>query len=204
MKNSRCFPLLSSVSLMVLLFSAPVMFGQSTQEQTLLSFPASSDVQQVSARIAAMYGVDQALVEAFVGAAVRMERRNSIAAPVVIAIAIHESSFKSELFLNSGNPFGIQASKPWTGPVYNKLENGETIQYRQYNCPQEAVTDFGNLIESRAWYKDARTCPLDAYACIIEGLMKSDTEPGYSADPNWGAAVIDIIKKTGLDALVVR
>ena len=56
------------------------------------------DVPDVSTHIASMYHADVQVVESYVEAAVNLERHSGIAASVVIAIAIHESSFNSYLF----------------------------------------------------------------------------------------------------------
>ncbi|MDO8367096.1 MAG: glucosaminidase domain-containing protein [Saprospiraceae bacterium] len=162
------------------------------------------DVQAVSARIAYMYDADAAIVEQYVQAAVDIEGRSGVAAPIVIAIAIHESSFKSDLFLNSGNPFGIKASRPWTGPSYTKWHDGEETKFRKYSSAAEAVWDFSNFVKSRSWYADVFNCPMDDSRCVIDGLKKTDFEPGYSMNSNWDEAVMAIIQKVGLQALVTR
>ncbi|MEI6410706.1 MAG: glucosaminidase domain-containing protein [Bacteroidota bacterium] len=158
-------------------------------------------VQLVSSRISIAYSADEQVVESYVQAAVSYAEQTGIAAPVVIAIAIHESSFNSFLFTNTHNPFGILASKPWIGPTFSKIEAGKEIKYRVYDSAEAAVLDLGNFVQSRVWYADARSCGLDQYTCVIEGLMKTNLEPGFSMDPNWGQAVMGIIVKMELDQL---
>jgi flagellum-specific peptidoglycan hydrolase FlgJ len=164
----------------------------------------SGDVQAVSARIATLYGAEAKVVERYVQASINLESRTGMAAPVVIAIAIHESSFKSELFLNGGNPFGIKASKPWVGPTYSKWQDGVETKYRLYASPEEAIWDLSNFVKSRTWYADALDCPIDDARCVIDGLKRTEQEPGYSTDPNWDEAILNIIQKVGLQALVTR
>lgn len=161
-------------------------------------------VQLVSSRISITYSVDEQIVESYVQAAVSLAERTGIAAPVVVAIAIHESSFSSFLFTNTRNPFGILASKPWTGPTFSKMEAGKETTYRVYDSAEAAILDLGTFVQSRQWYADARSCGLDQYKCVIEGLMKTDLEPGYSMDPNWGQNVFGIIVKMELGDLDIR
>ena len=164
----------------------------------------SRQVMEVSSRIALLYGADEGVVRSFVQAAIKLERRSGIAAPIVIAIAIHESSFTSPLFAFSGNPFGIKASQPWDGPSYAKWHDGEETFFRVYDSAEAAVTDFGDFINSRTWYADARNCSLDDYTCVLNGLKKTAAEPGYSMNPYWDEAILGIIDKLDLRMLPVR
>jgi flagellum-specific peptidoglycan hydrolase FlgJ len=159
------------------------------------------NVEDISVRIATLYNADAASVQLYVQAAVDLESSTGIAAVVVVAIAIHESSFNSVIFSNSGNPFGIKASKPWTGATYSKWHDGSETKFRSYNSPEEAVADFGYFINSRPWYADALTCPNQDYRCILNGLKKTNLEIGYSLNPNWDEAVLNIIEKIGLKEL---
>ena len=205
MKNKLNFPRLFILCLPVLFFVSGELSAQ--PENNLVpnvNTLQDGDVQAVSARITTMYGVDLQVVERFVQAAVNLESRIGISAPVIIAIAIHESSFKSELFQQSGNPFGIKASKPWIGPSYSKREDGEEVKYRVYTSSEEAIWDFGDFVKSRTWYTDVFDCPIDDSRCVIDGLKKTETEPGYSMNPNWDEAVMVIIQKLGLQSLVTR
>jgi flagellum-specific peptidoglycan hydrolase FlgJ len=166
--------------------------------------PLVDDVPTVSARIATLYKVDIQIVERYVQAAVNLESRIGIAAPVVIAIAIHESSFKSELFVNAGNPFGIKASAPWVGPTYSKWDDGKETKFRVYGSPEEAIWDFGTFVKSRIWYADVLDCPIDDARCVIDGLKKTEYELGYSTNPNWDEAIMDIIQKLELLSLATN
>jgi len=205
MKNKLNFPVLLIACLSGLFFVSGELSAQSENKAAPnINTLQDGDVQTVSARIASMYGVDVQVVGRFVQAAVNLESRIGVSAPVIIAIAIHESSFKSELFEHAGNPFGIKASKPWVGPTYSKWEDGEEIKYRVYASPEEAIWDFGSFVKSRTWYEDVLDCPIDDSRCVTDGLKKTDSEPGYSMNPNWDEAVMGIIQKVGLQSLVTR
>ena len=190
--------------------SGILFVGSHSVAQTAIAgpYPAdvllSGDVQAVSARIASLYGPDAETVELYVNAALNLEGRIGIAAPVIIGIAIHESSFKSDLFANSGNPFGIKAGKPWTGPTFSKWEDGNETKFRVYGSAEEAIWDFSTFVRSRSWYADALACPVDDSRCVIDGLKRTSLEPGYSLNPNWDESILDIIHKVGLQALTTR
>jgi len=204
MRNKRFFTVLSVFFLFVSFVSEAKLYGQTAKTVSYTIEPILTNVQVVSARISSMYGVDLQVVESYVQAAVDLERRTGIAAPIVIAVAIHESSFNSYLFTKSGNPFGIKASQPWDGPTFSKRHDGKDTKFRVYSSVDEAILDFGNFIKSRPWFADALACPMDDYACVIEGLKKSDAQPGYSLNPDWGENVLGVIEKVGLKTLVNR
>ena len=80
----------------------------------------------------------------------------------VIAQAIHESAWgTSTLAVNANNQFGIKASAPWTGPVYNKNTGeevgGKTIfidaDFRSYPSLVASVKDHGAFLTT-GWRKD--------------------------------------------------
>lgn len=207
MKSKIFFPVATVIVLTVFLFVSENLLGQVAKRvsYTATEVLSSEDkVQVVAARIASMYRVDKQMVEPYVQAAVNQESQTGIAAPLVIAIAIHESGFTSTLFTNSGNLFGIKASSPWIGATYSKFHDGEETKFRVYGSADEAIIDFGKFIKSRAWYADALLCPKDDYLCVIEGLKKTDIEPGYSMNPGWDEAVLDIVERAGLRDLVSR
>lgn len=184
--------------------SGETMAQDNQDDTTTVALPIGGDVRSVAALIASMYGGDPATIERFVQSAINLESGIGIAAPVVIAIAIHESSFKSDLFLNAGNPFGIKASKPWIGPTYSKWDDGKETKFRVYASAEEAVWDFGNFVKSRTWYADVFICDVDDSRCVIDGLKKTDQELGYSMNPNWDEAVLNIIQKVRLQELATR
>ena len=163
--------------------------------------PTEETMLLVAARITEIYHADAGTVESFVRAAVQLESRTGVAAPVVIAIAINESGFSSELFINAGNPFGIKASSPWTGKTYSKWHDDAATKFRVYYSAEEAIVDFGEFVNSRTWYADALACPSTDYACIVDGLKKTDIELGYSLNMQWDEVVLGIIEKMGLEVL---
>ena len=179
---------------------------QSEPDLTDSNVPASMsvDVHHVSRQIATLYGADPGTVESSVQAAVDYEDETGISAAVVIGIAVYESSFTSYLFQHSGNPFGIKAGKDWTGPTFSKWDDGEETPFRVYISPEEAVLDFGEFIRARGWYADALACPNGDYVCVIDGLKRTDTEPGYSMNPQWDEGVLGVIEKVGLGELAAR
>ncbi len=155
----------------------------------------------ISIRIAQTYGADSITVESFVQSAIILESTIGIPAAVVIGIAIHESSFKSFLFLKSGNPFAIKAGKDWLGETFSKWDDGQKSLFRKYQSPQEALMDFGYFIQARGWYADALACAKQDYVCVVEGLKKTNSEPGYASNPLWDEAILDIIQRVGLNEL---
>jgi flagellum-specific peptidoglycan hydrolase FlgJ len=161
-------------------------------------------VVDASARISTTYNADYYTVESFVWAALEYEAQIGIPATVVVGIAVYESSFTSYLFQHSGNPFGIKAGGDWTGPTFTKHDDGADTPFRMYISPEEAVLDFGAFIQARSWYNDARVCPRSDYRCVVEGLKKTDNEPGYSSNPEWDERLIEIIEKLGLQGLSAR
>ena len=163
-----------------------------------------ANIHDISYQIATMYGADVGTVESYVQAAVTYEDQIGIPASVVIGIAVYESSFNSYLFQNTGNPFGIKAGRDWTGPTFSKWDDGEETPFRVYNSPEDALLDFGLFIKSRGWYADALSCSSDDYVCVVDGLKKTDTEPGYSTNPEWDEKVVAMIEKLGLQALAAR
>ncbi len=203
MKNKYFYSVITTLSLALFVFAASNTSGQ-TNNYTNNDDAVCGDIQEVASRIATTYHVDVEVVEPYVQAAVNLERSTGISASIVIAIAIHESSFNSFLFTNSGNPFGIKAGKPWDGPTFSKWDDGAESKFRAYGSAEEAVTDFGKFLSSRAWYSDALTCQIDDYTCVLDGLKKTVSEPGYSSNPQWDEAVMGIIERIGLQNLACR
>ncbi len=204
MKNSQFSSNITTFLLVNFLFALRHLNAQSNENNSTDGQPQEQldkKVMDVSARIAATYGADFYTVESYVWAAVENEDEIGIPASVVIGIAVYESSFKSELFLHSGNPFGIKAGKEWKGPTYTKHDDGADTPFRVYISPEEAVLDFGQFVQARGWYKDALACSKSDYRCVVDGLKKTDSEPGYSTNPAWGDKVIEMVEKLGLQAL---
>lgn len=51
------------------------------------------------------------------------------------------------------------------------------------------------------YHADALACPSTDYACIVDGLKKTDIELGYSLNMQWDEVVLGIIEKMGLEVL---
>lgn len=169
---------------------------------TTLSTEINDNIRDVSQRIADTYsGSHPDVVEAFVRAAVTHEARIGIPATVVIGIAVYESSFSSYLFQNSGNPFGIKAGGDWAGPVFIKHDDGTDTPFRVYVTAEEALLDFGAFVRARGWYADALACSRYDYVCVVEGLKRTENEPGYSSNPLWDEKVMEMIERFGLEVL---
>lgn len=203
MNNTRFSSNFTTVLLMNFFLITKHLYAQNgeTDEFSILYEYANDNTGDVSERISTTYGADAYTVESFVQAAVAQESETGLPASVVIGIAVYESGFNSYLFQHSGNPFGIKAGKDWTGPVFSKWDDGEETPFRIYISPEEAVQDLGRFVQARGWYADALACPASDYACVVEGLKKTDTEPGYSTNPEWDERVIEIIERLGLQEL---
>ncbi len=203
MNNNNVFRSIFIFYFIISSFLTVILSGQAPKNDTCIAInPTQDSIIALSNRIAVLYGADAQVVEKFVQAAIDIELETGITAIVVIAIAIHESSFKSVLFINAGNPFGIKAGSDWNGATYTKQDDGTASKFRVYPSPEAAVRDFGFFVNSRVWYIDALTCEKANYLCVVDGLKKTDTELGYSSNPLWDEAIINIIAKVGLQHLV--
>lgn len=203
MKNSPCYFNFSATFLTAFFFVAEKLSSQSDSSAPTfkLNYQYQSSIKTVAATIAAQYNADTATVESYVQAAVAAEDKIGIPAAVVVGIAVYESGFTSPLFLNSRNPFGIKAGKDWTGPTYTIFDDGADTPFRKYGSAEEALADFGTFIRAHGWYADALACPSDDYKCAVDGLKKTDSEPGYSTTAEWDEKVLEMIEKLGLDKL---
>ncbi|MEY3239071.1 MAG: hypothetical protein RIR11_509 [Bacteroidota bacterium] len=203
MNNNNVFRSILVLHFIISSFLTVILSGQTSKNDTCIAInPTQDSITALSSRIAILYGADAQVVEQFVQAAIDIEFETGITAIVIIAIAIHESSFKSVLFVNAGNPFGIKAGSDWPGATYTKEDDGAASKFRVYPSPEAAVRDFGLFVNSRTWYTDALTCDKENYLCVVNGLKKTDTELGYSSNPLWDEAIIGIITKVGLHHLV--
>lgn len=123
---------------------------------------------------------------------------------VSIAQAILETgSGKSELAVNANNIFGIKASAPWTGPVYNKdskeERNGvarfENSDFRKYGSWEESIKDHASFMAStdyrKEYYIRARTAPSPrVQAQVLTGT--------YATDSGYGQKLINIMNEYNL------
>lgn len=178
----------------------------------LMGFIAAAQAQtQLTARqkaivetIANTYGATPAIVTDFVQAAIRIEREKGLPADAIVGIAILESAgLTSFLFAESKNPFGIKGRKPFAGPVYVMWHEGEDTPFRRYDNMYGAVLGFEAFLQERRWFHDALKCPKSDSECFIAALManKARKEPGFSADPEWGNKVRNIIQRFDLAGL---
>jgi hypothetical protein len=72
-------------------FNAFSQEARQVNQTNQASTPTEETMLLVAARITEVYHADAGTVESFIRAAVRLESRTGVAAPVVIAIAINES-----------------------------------------------------------------------------------------------------------------
>lgn len=206
MKNNPCYLAFATFIFWVgTSFTQRKMNGQTTDSASFGQYSSlQHDVQAVSSTISVLYGADYSTVESYVQAAVSHEAQIGIPATVVVSIAVYESSFKSELFQESGNPFGIKAGKDWGGLVVYHYDDGMYTPFRKYGSAEEAVLDFGRFIQARRWYDDARGCSRYDYVCVVDGLKKTAHEPGYSTNSEWDEKVVELIERLGLEVLSER
>ncbi len=178
MNNKNVFRSIFIFYFIISSFSTAILSGRAPKDDTCIFInPTQDSIIALSSRIAVLYGADVQVVEKFVQVAIDIELETGITAIVVIAIAIHESSFKSALFINAGNPFGIKASSEWKGATYTKQDDGAASKFRVYPSPEAAVRDFGLFVNSRAWYIDALKCEKANYLCVVDGLQNWDIVP---------------------------
>ena len=129
--------------------------------------------------------------------------RTNIPVPLLIGIAVHESSyFGSDLAKKASNVFGITAFRDWTGrPVYSKghpLWNVQTQQFENKSTPfrfyeniGESVYDFASLI-SHSRYAKAWQCNGDV-KCWLDELQAA----GYAQDKAWSAEIFELLNRYG-------
>ncbi|MFN0213393.1 MAG: glucosaminidase domain-containing protein [Saprospiraceae bacterium] len=195
-------PKISVLTLFILLLTSATHAQQNTQG--LLRVNDSATIRGISQIVSDSFGAPVALVEEFIREAKEMERDKGIPASAFIGIAILESTgFTSYLYQHAKNPFGMRATKIWTGPTFIMWHEGADSPFRKYENPREAVQDFADFLKSRKWFRDALACPTSDLDCFLTALS-ADTakkEPGYAADPEWANKVRRVIKKYGLDNL---
>lgn len=158
----------------------------------------------IVANISKTYGATEGVVADFVQAAMRVEREKGLPAEAIVGMAVLESAgLTSFLFAESKNPFGIKGRKPFAGPVYVMWHEGEDTPFRRYDSMYEAVLGLEAFLQERRWFHDALKCPKGDSECFITALManKARKEPGFSADPEWGNKIRNIIQRFDLAGL---
>ena len=122
----------------------------------------------------------------------------------VIAQAIHESNWgTSSLAVQANNHFGIKASAPWTGAVFNKntgeeTATGQTIfvdaDFRKYASLEAGVKDHGAFLTT-GWRKDHyKVYGVTDAQKVIENLKAG----GYATDSAYVAKCMRYIKEYNL------
>jgi hypothetical protein len=158
----------------------------------------------IAQKIAEVYGGPVDYIQDFMAACLQLEATEGIPASMVLGIAILESGgFTSFLFENALNPFGMRATYPWNGAVFEMYHEGANAAFRQYRYADEAVSDFRVLLYEHPWLADALNCPDKSVNCYLERLSASEKpkHPGYSRDPRWAEKIKNIIQRYGLDKL---
>ena len=179
------------------------IFGQSVHDVLPRRLEAAS-IRHIAQVISDSFGAPVGLVEEFIQEAKQMERDEGVPATAFIGIAILESSgFTSYLYQNAKNPFGMRATKIWSGPTFLMWHEGYDSPFRKYESPRDAVRDFAAFLNSRKWFRDALACSTSDLECFLASMSAnpSKKEPGYAADPAWGNKVRRVIKTYGLDRL---
>lgn len=164
------------------------------------------EARAIAQKIAEVYGGPVDYIQDFIAACKQIEATDGIPASMVLGIAILESGgFSSFLFENALNPFGMRATYPWKGPVFEMYHEGATAAFRQYRHADEAVGDFRILLYEHPWLADALNCPDKSVDCYLERLSAADTprHPGYSRDPRWAEKIKHIIQRYGLQSLTL-
>lgn len=122
----------------------------------------------------------------------------------VIAQAIHESNWgTSSLAVQANNHFGIKASAPWTGAVFNKntgeeTATGQTIfvdaDFRKYASLEAGVKDHGAFLTT-GWRKDHyKVYGVTDAQKVIENLKAG----GYATDSAYVAKCMRYINEYNL------
>lgn len=123
---------------------------------------------------------------------------------ITIAQAILESDGgTSELAKQANNLFGIKASAPWTGAVYDKRTReeikGESIYvkdgFRKYLNWEHSVQDHAGFMESTEERKKIYAKAIHAKSAQEQAYALQGT---YATDSRYGRKLMDIIKKYNL------
>lgn len=197
------FSLLKPSFLLVCAICSSSIFAQSKAD-TLKKKLDLAVIHQVAQVVADSFGAPVNLVEEFIREAKEMEQEEGIPATAFIGIAILESTgFTSYLYQHAKNPFGMRATKIWSGATFVMWHEGADAPFRKYNSPREAVRDFAAFLNSRKWFQDAFSCPTTDLECFLNALSsnKLKKEPGYAADPEWPNKVRRVIRNYGLERL---
>ena len=123
---------------------------------------------------------------------------------VTIAQACLESAWgQSDLARGGNNLFGIKASAPWTGPVFNKdsLEERagvlkpENSDFRSYATIEDSIADHGSFFESTDYRKQYYAKVLNASTPEEQAEALTGT---YATDSRYGDKLINFINQYNL------
>lgn len=123
---------------------------------------------------------------------------------VTIAQACLESAWgQSDLARGGNNLFGIKASAPWTGPVFNKdsLEERsgvlkpENSDFRSYATIEDSIADHASFFESTDYRKQYYAKVLNASTPEEQAEALTGT---YATDSRYGQKLINFINQYNL------
>ena len=153
---------------------------------------------------------------AFLAAILRAatEARGRYRVPIVPAVVAAQAALESawgmsELAREANNLFGVKAGKSWDGPTYTlptrefDPEHGwwtVPAAFRAYGDWIECIRDYGDIIATRPWFRDAREAAIRGNAeGFVNGLLaRPGREPGWATDPAYKDKVLDIARRYGL------
>lgn len=127
------------------------------------------------------------------------------------AQACHETGFGKSTPPGSNNVLGIKAGRSWQGPTVNarthefyggQRDDNVMGNWRVYQNLQECFEDYGRIIASLWFYKDAHAHadgdPFD-YLTALQPIYGPDgvevKEPGYFTDPNYVVNVMKLVRQ---------
>lgn len=124
---------------------------------------------------------------------------------VAAAQAALESAYgKSRLAVEGNNLFGIKAGKSWRGGII-VLKTKEfspqkgmyftSAAFRKYHNLAHCFSDYGDIIKSLPWYKDAVAAKEDPVGFILGLAAKPGREPGWATDPLYAEKVLAVAKR---------
>lgn len=129
---------------------------------------------------------------------------------VAAAQAILETGYGNSLLCRKAkNLFGTKAGPLWQGEKdllptkeWSKEEGWISTKayFRVYPSFADAFSDYADIIEKRAWYKDSAAFP-DDWRKYLRGLLPNPArkEPGWATDPRYEQKIVAVILTFNLD-----
>lgn len=115
-----------------------------------------------------------------------------------MAQAILESgSGNSRLAKQANNLFGIKCHQDWRGEYIYADDDAPGECFRKYKSTQDSFKDHTDFLKKYPRYKSLFSLPDNNYIAWAHGLKKA----GYATAPNYGFALIDLIRKFDLQDL---